>query len=400
MTMYAVGIDVSKTKSTIAITTIDGNILEKPFDVLHHHSEITSFITKLKKYPCENLKIVLEATSHYHLPILLPLIEHGFFVCVENPFVIKKYCDTDLRRVKTDQKDALKLCKYCSEKWHSLKAYKLKDSLRHELTFLSREYSKYVQTQTRLKIQLSDLVDKTFAGLKEAINAENRYPLFLKIYEKYWHPDIVLSYRKEDFISEIVVISKSLGHRVGNKIGLKIYELAPTVITLRPNNSITQLATTSCIQLLNQSILATNTIIAKMEELAKSLPEYHLVDNMMGVGPKTRTRLIAEIGDITRFRNANCLIAFCGIDTPPYQSGSYSAKERHITKRGSKHLRKVGYEVMRNLKTSRPKEDNDVYHYILKKEAEGKPKKVAKIAGLNKFLRIYYARVMGLYSAS
>lgn len=29
-----------------------------------------------------------------------------------------------------------------------------------------------------------------------------------------------------------------------------------------------------------------------------------------------------------------------------------------------------------------------------KKEAEGKPVKVAKIAGLNKFLRIYYARVM------
>ena len=31
-----------------------------------------------------------------------------------------------------------------------------------------------------------------------------------------------------------------------------------------------------------------------------------------------------------------------------------------------------------------------------KKEAEGKNKKV-KIAGLNKFLRIYYARVMELY---
>ena len=32
-----------------------------------------------------------------------------------------------------------------------------------------------------------------------------------------------------------------------------------------------------------------------------------------------------------------------------------------------------------------------------KKEAEGKNKKLVKIAGLNKFLRIYYARVMELY---
>ena len=41
--------------------------------------------------------------------------------------------------------------------------------------------------------------------------------------------------------------------------------------------------------------------------------------------------------------------------------------------------------------------DDSVYLYILKKELEGKPKKVAKIAGLNKFLRIYYARVKELY---
>ena len=46
---------------------------------------------------------------------------------------------------------------------------------------------------------------------------------------------------------------------------------------------------------------------------------------------------------------------------------------------------------------TRPKDDC-VYNYILKKESEGKAKKSAKIAGLNKFLRIYYARVQEVYS--
>ena len=50
------------------------------------------------------------------------------------------------------------------------------------------------------------------------------------------------------------------------------------------------------------------------------------------------------------------------------------------------------------MKSHRMPEDGEVYKYILKKEAEGKPKRVAKIAGLNKFLRIYYARVMEVYS--
>ena len=38
-----------------------------------------------------------------------------------------------------------------------------------------------------------------------------------------------------------------------------------------------------------------------------------------------------------------------------------------------------------------------VYDYMLKKEAEGKPRKVAKIAALKKFLRIVYARIKELY---
>ena len=52
---------------------------------------------------------------------------------------------------------------------------------------------------------------------------------------------------------------------------------------------------------------------------------------------------------------------------------------------------------MQSLKVVKPTEDSAVYDFIIKKENEGKPKRVAKIAGLNKFLRIYYARVMELY---
>ena len=60
-------------------------------------------------------------------------------------------------------------------------------------------------------------------------------------------------------------------------------------------------------------------------------------------------------------------------------------------------MRKIGYEVMQSLKTHGAPADDSVYQLILKKELEEKSKKAAKIAGLNKFLRIYYARVMEVY---
>lgn len=395
--MYAIGIDVSKGKSTVAIISTNGKILVKPFEVIHNNKGVKEFLEQMEKYPKEEVKFLMEATSHYHYPILQPLIDKNYWVCVENALTIKKYCDTDLRKVKNDKKDAIKIANYLAEKWYKLRKFEKQENIRNELLFLSREYSKIISVRTKLKIQLGELLDKTFPGIKTIINAENRCELLLNIYEKYWNPSLVLEKKQDEFVEDIDKIAKKLGHKVGKTIGIRIYELAPTVITSRPNNYITQSAITNCIQLLRQAIEASTSIITEMNKLSRELKEFEVVKEMKGVGEKTCSRLMAEIGDVRRFKNANSLIAFCGIDTPPYQSGSFSASQRHITKRGNRNLRKVGYEVMKNLKASKPQKDNAVYEYIVKKENEGKNKAVAKIAGLNKFLRIYYARVKEVY---
>lgn len=51
---------------------------------------------------------------------------------------------------------------------------------------------------------------------------------------------------------------------------------------------------------------------------------------------------------------------------------------------------------MKSIKSS-CKSDNELKNYIIKKENEGKSKKVAKIAGLNKFIRMYYGIVKKIY---
>ena len=80
--------------------------------------------------------------------------------------------------------------------------------------------------------------------------------------------------------------------------------------------------------------------------------------------------------------------------------GMYPYDALKITKRGSASLRKTGYEIMQALKVVRPQNDNAVYQYLIKKENESKPLKVAKIEALNKFLRIYDSRVKEVYSNS
>ena len=133
-----------------------------------------------------------------------------------------------------------------------------------------------------------------------------------------------------------------------------------------------------------------------MDELASTLPEYDTVKSMEGCGNKLTSRIIAEIGDIRRFKNAGSIIAYGGLDAPPYQSGQFEATIRHISKRGNKYLRKTGYEIVKCIKSNK-KTGEEIYEYIIQKEVEGKAKKVAKIAGLNKFLRIYYGLVKKKY---
>lgn len=81
-----------------------------------------------------------------------------------------------------------------------------------------------------------------------------------------------------------------------------------------------------------------------MDRLAKQLPEYDTVIGMYGVGPVLAPQLIAEIGDIYRFRNKKALIGFAGIDAPPYQSGTVDVASRSISKRDSGDLRKICFK--------------------------------------------------------
>ncbi len=46
-----------------------------------------------------------------------------------------------------------------------------------------------------------------------------------------------------------------------------------------------------------------------------------MVMRIFGVGPSLGSQLMAEIGDVRRFRSKTASVAFAGIDASPYQSG-------------------------------------------------------------------------------
>ena len=393
---YGVGIDISKGKSTIAIISVVGEVIEEPFEINHDIEGLNLLEEKIKDIAKEDLKIVMEETGTYHLPVLGYLLDKGYFVSAENALKIKKYLDRGLRKAKTDKKDSLKIAEYACDNWYKLNKVRENDKIYNNLRFLSRQYLGHIAVQTKQKINFSNLCDLLFPGYYQLLD-ENNFVLGLKIFKKYHHPEIVINKKQSQFVNEIDKLAKKLGHKgAGITLANKIYLLAQKTISPCPNNEYAQLSAISCADALILTIKTTTTIISEMDKLARELPEYDVISEIPGCGKKLISRVIAEIGDVRRFKNAGSIIAYAGIDAPPYQSGQFESKNRHISKRGNKYLRKTGYEIVKSIKSS-SKSENKIRSFILKKESEGKPKKVAKIAGLNKFLRIYYGVVKKKY---
>ena len=238
-------------------------------------------------------------------------------------------------------------------------------------------------------------------GIKQQLNTwnpESGKDKLSDFVEQYWHYDIITKKSEHQFVESYLKWAKKKGYHCNQNKAAKIYSLAKEGIPTLPADQTTKMLVIQAVDVLKRVDETLNTILARMDEVAKSMPEYPVVRAMGGVGDILAPRLIADIGDVRRFHSGKALIAYAGIDAPPYQSGHFASTNRSISKRGSPLIRKTGYEVMRSLKSHEMPEDDAVYRFILKKELEGKPKKVAKIAGLNKFLRIYYARVMEVYS--
>ena len=396
--MIAVGIDVSKSKSTVAILNSDGTTLVKPYTMLHTQADMCALADYLRVFD-EPITILMEYTGHYHYPVLKKLQQEGFPVCIINPYQMKKYADVEIHKAKTDKKDAIRIATYALEKSYKLVPYNSLEQKYEDLKFLSRQYNQRISSVSYTKVQLINLLDQTMPGITRILPLKSRNPeqcvllLFIKRFKSF---DEINKIGKTRFLSSYATLVKKTRDRHAPSKGLAIYELAANSITTRGEDPYIQLAQSQCVDLLSTSQNAADEIILQMQTIAETIPEYKVLRSMAGVGDRLGPIILAEIGDIRRFHSGKALNSFAGNDAPPYQSGQFESRNRHISKRGSAALRKACFEVMQALKLTKP-QDDPVYLFMLKKEQEGKPYNVAKMAGVNKFLRIYYARAMELY---
>ena len=145
--MNSVGIDISKGRSMVAAMRPFGEVVISPFEVHHTDSELSELAKLLKSLDGET-RVVMESTGNYHAPVAQLLHDAGLYVSVVNAKLVHSYGNNDLRRVKTDRKDAVKLANYGLDRWLTLPRYIPEENTRLLLKNCYRQYRQYSKVQT------------------------------------------------------------------------------------------------------------------------------------------------------------------------------------------------------------------------------------------------------------
>ena len=391
--MNAVGIDVSKGKSMIAVMRPFGEVVASPFEITHTERELKELTRFLKSLSGET-KVIMEYTGRYYQPIARHLRKTGIFVSVVNAILVHDYGENSLRRVKTDKKDALKIANYGLDRWVDLVEYTPEEDVRQLLKTLNRQYNQYIKMKVMLKNNLIALLDLTFPDANRLFNSPARkdgHEKWVDFATIFWHCKCVSTVSENSFKERYSKWCKKHRYNYSPIKAGEIYVKSCNQVSTLPKYDTTKLLVTQAIAQLNTIAETLATVMNEMHRLTTLLPEYDVVMGMYGVGSTLGPQLMAEIGNVRRFYTKKALVAFAGLDSPPNQSGAFEAKSRSMSKRGSSSLRKTLSQVMSVVLQNSPP-DEPVFQYLSKKRAEGKHYGVYMMAAANKFLRIYYAR--------
>ncbi len=375
-----VGIDVSKDKFDACGITGDAAKLfqfsatmdRKGFEKLKGHLAAVSISSVL---------IGMESTASYHVNLFSYLVSEGYRVLLINPLLISNYVKMQLRKTKTDKKDAVVIAQFLLTNGVTL-VQRATPALISDLRDLSRQRESLVDEMTALKIEIKRLLNITFPELEHMAGIFTKS--ILKLLQQY---PSALALRDANLgqLSQML-IADSYGHkREAFAAGL----IKAAHSSIGSKSPAKEMILKQKIALLLHLEDALQEITGMLIEMSRKLmeEEINIMTSIKGIGDKSAANFLIEMGgDINQFERSGKIIAMAGLDPAVYQSGNHEGKGR-ITKRGNRHLRRIIWMM-----TTRVIQYSDIFKvYYLRRRKEGLPYKMAVLATAHKLIRVIYA---------
>ena len=377
MSMYFVGIDISKYKHDCCIlSAADQNVVSK-FTIKNDMSGFEQLITTLHSLSNpEDIKIGFESTAHYalNLELFLENAHHSFMEI--NPVLIKEYKkSTSLRRTKTDSVDCESIARWLMTveyKPHPKGFYHA-----YSLKSLTRLRDKLVRQRSFYLVKITNVLDHTFPEFKPFFH-ERLSKTALYLLENYGSAEKMARMNSASY-EKLRSLSRG---KFSPQQFLRLKELASNTVGI--NNSIFDVELNCLLTLYKSLVKEIGALETEINNLIEEIHPHYM--SIPGIGPISAAVIYSEYGDLSNFSTPAQMLAFAGIEPGINESGTESHGGRMV-KHGSSQLR----YVLINCCLPLIRFDMTFAAYYAKTRAEGKPHRVAITHVAKKLVRVIYA---------
>ena len=378
--MYIVGIDIGKNHHEASIVSPEGKQIGRSlrFATTHKGADsLMSFIFKnIGNSPCV---FGMEATGHYWYPIYSFLKAKGYTICVINPIQSDSLRKMYIRQTKNDSIDSFLIAEVI--RFGQFGTTSMADENILAMRQLCRYRDSVISSRTEIKLRIGTIMEQIFPEYEKQFSSL-WVSTSMGILEKYLTPENI----ENAPIDELFEIIKDKSHnRLTKAKAISIKEAAADTFGIK-------IAQDAFSFQLKQLIDRMNFHDKQIEALDIEIMKYYeqfdcYLHTIPGIGIIGAATILAEIGDISRFKNSSALVAFAGIDPTVRQSGEFNSTHNHMSKRGSPYLRHAIFLAA----TTCSFHNSPLNAYYKKKRDQGKHHLTATRAVARKLTTVIYA---------
>lgn len=378
--MYIVGIDIGKNHHEASIVSPEGKQIGRSLRFATTHKGADSlmrFIFKnIGNSPCV---FGMEATGHYWYPIYSFLKAKGYTIYVINPIQSDSLRKMYIRQTKNDSIDSFLIAEVI--RFGQFGTTSMADENILAMRQLCRYRDSVISSRTEIKLRIGTIMEQIFPEYEKQFSSL-WVSTSMGILEKYLTPENI----ENAPIDELFEIIKDKSHnRLTRAKAISIKEAAADTFGIK-------IAQDAFSFQLKQLIDRMNFLDKQIEALDCQILEYYekfdcYLHTIPGIGMIAAATILAEIGDINRFKSSSALVAFAGIDPTVRQSGEFSSTHNHMSKRGSPYLRHAIFLAA----TTCSFHNSPLNAYYKKKRDQGKHHLTATGAVARKLTTIIYA---------
>ncbi len=362
-------------------------------DTIEGFQSLSDLIEEIQsKNECTEVPVIFEATGIYHRCLQKYLEDQQIKYYIISPLMSASYRKTMPNSNKTDALD----CSHIAKAYYGeidLLPYSQPTDPYHNLKELNRYYESEVNHLRVRKNIFRKHLDIVYPRLDKCFKASGSLydSVPMEVLKIYPHPLLLLKHKEETIVRRI---EKKINHTSSfvTKVVHDMYECAKRCYSGANVDDIESLVLPTLIEDLQRQQKRCEALLNQLVEKAKESPYFVCIVSIPGIGENLAARIIAEMGDVSRFKSRRAITAYAGLNPKIRQSGDIDGTHLAISKKGNRHLRCLLYLAVTC--NYRLRKEDTIYQFNQKKRQQGfsplKPK-AANTATAHKLLIIIYA---------